>query len=254
MTIVTETMWNKIKILIEPQKNKLGRPQYDNRKTFEGILHVLYEGCRWRSLPEKYGQPTTIHGKFMQWCRLGIFEKMIAIARQHYEKTMEINNWYAFDTSSKKAPFASFGGKNPTDRGKRGIKHSLLVDRKGMPMYAAVAPANTHDSKLLEPIIAQLKITNQKRIIAADSAFDVKKLYKLCSDKNIALVASINPRRDKTKEKTIVLHRWVVEQAFGIFSWIRGLKTCWNKTLEANLAFLQIACSIRMFKSLGVFG
>ena len=30
----------------------------------------------------------------------------------------------------KRAPFANFSGKNPTDRGKRGIKYPLLVDKK----------------------------------------------------------------------------------------------------------------------------
>ena len=40
-------------------------------------------------------------------------------------------------------------GKNPTDRGKQGVKRSLLVDGKGMPIGVAVDGANRHDSKLV---------------------------------------------------------------------------------------------------------
>jgi IS5 family transposase len=39
------------------------------------------------------------------------------------------------------------------DRGKRGIKRSMTVDAKGIPLGAASAPANRHDSPLLVPTL-----------------------------------------------------------------------------------------------------
>ena len=111
-----------------------------------------------------------------------------------------------------------------------------------------VAPANTHDSKLFEPIFSQIKKSKKVRIIAADSAFDVKRLYIKCKEKNIALIATPNPRRRKDVHRFNVPHRWIVEQTFGILSWLRGLKTCWAKTIESSLGFLQLACSIRLLK------
>ena len=35
---------------------------------------------------------------------------------------------------------------------------------------------------------------------------------------------------------------------------ISYIKNCWNKTFESSLAFLQIACSLRLFKMSGIFG
>jgi transposase len=124
----------------------------------------------------------------------------------------------------------------------------LVVDRKGAPIYVHVAPANTHDSKLFEPILAQIKKKKKVRIMAADSAFDVKHLYKKSKEKNIALIATPNPRRRKNVHRFNVPHRWIVEQAFGILSWLRGLKNCWAKTIESSLGFLQLAASIRLLK------
>lgn len=79
-------------------------------------------------------------------------------------------------TSSKKSSLAHFGGKNPTDRAKQGIKHVLLVDRKGAPLQVKIAAANIHDSKLLPPILKHIRASKKILILAANSAFDVKNL------------------------------------------------------------------------------
>jgi len=44
-----------------------------------------------------------------------------------------LKNWvlpesFIIDTSSIKAPFARFGGKNPTDRAKNGVKKGIVID------------------------------------------------------------------------------------------------------------------------------
>ncbi len=179
---------------------------------------------------------------------------MMTKAREYYRKRNRKNNWNAFDTISRKAPFANFSGKNPTDRAKRGVKYGILVNRKGAPLFINVTPANMHDSKLLESIIRQMKKSKTIKIIAANSAFDVKKLYSSSKEKNIALIASFNLRRRKDIHKFNVSHRWIVEQTFGILSWYCGLKICWNKTLESTIAFIEIACSHRLFKMAGIFG
>lgn len=41
-------------------------------------------------------------------------------------------------------------GPNPTDRGKLGVKRSLLTDGRGVPLVVLIAPANRNDCKLVE--------------------------------------------------------------------------------------------------------
>jgi putative transposase len=246
--MVSEKLVQAIENIIPKKSSKVGRPRKPLSDIINGIIFVLKTGCQWAHIPRIYGARSTIHGYFIRWSRMGIMKKIHQVAVEYYEKKQEIDNWFAFDCSSKKAPLADYSGKNPTDRGKRGIKHVVLVDRVGAPLAVDIIPANTHDSKAFIPLINSLKQTEKIRIIAADSAFDAKKLYKAAAAKNLALVACINPRRDKTIKRTKVLHRWVVEQTFGIFSWFRGLKTCWAKTKESHLGFLQLASAIRLFQ------
>lgn len=253
MKCIPDLLWSEIEKIIPVKGTKIGRPEFDNRKTLNGVIYVLYTGVQWHMLPEKYGNPSTVHGKFMKWSRLGVFKKVMTKAREYYRRRNSKNNWFAFDCISKKAPFAQFSGKNPTDRAKQGVKHGFLVDRKGAPLFVGIDAANTHDSKLFKPVVNQLNRSKNIRIISADSAFDAKKLYSFCKKKNLALIASINPRRNKNVHQYHAPYRWIVEQTLGILNWFRGIKTCWNKTYESSLAFLQIACSLRLFKMAGVF-
>ena len=38
-----------------PPKASVGRPMVDDRLVINGILYVLFTGCRWMDLPAKYG-------------------------------------------------------------------------------------------------------------------------------------------------------------------------------------------------------
>jgi putative transposase len=57
----------------------------------------------------------------------------------------------------REAGKARFGGekvdKNPTDRGQRGTKKSVLVEGDGGPLRAVIAGAHVPDCKLLDETI-----------------------------------------------------------------------------------------------------
>ena len=60
-----------IRSVLPEKECKIGRPEFDNRRTLNGIIYILKTGAQWHMLPEKYGCPTTVHGKFMKWSRSG---------------------------------------------------------------------------------------------------------------------------------------------------------------------------------------
>jgi len=49
-------------------------------------------------------------------------------------------------------------GKNPTDRGKKGTKQSVLVDADGGPLGAVIAAANVNDHLLLRQTIEAIVV------------------------------------------------------------------------------------------------
>ena len=49
-------------------------------------------------------------------------------------------------------------GANPTDRGKTGVKRSLLTEAQGIPVGLVVDGANRHDMKLVRATVDSVAV------------------------------------------------------------------------------------------------
>ena len=254
MLIISDIFWNEIKTIIPQKKSKVGRPPKDVKLILSGIFYIISSGAQWRLLPDYYGKTSTVHGKFRQWTISGCFEKILQTSIDLAIKKFGSPECFISDTSSAKAPFAYFGGKNPTDRAKNGIKKGVVIDTNSIILSVLVDSANKHDSKLLLPHIQNIKkYVNKPKVMITDSAWDIKKIYKFLAKENIALFASTNIRRNKEKRKIYPKGRWRVEQIFGIQQWNRGIKFCWSKIKNSFLAMYQFASAIHNFRLIGIF-
>jgi transposase len=72
---LTDSQWAAIQPFLPPPA-RTGRPRADDRKTLEGILHVLRSGCRWQDLPGRYGAPTTVWRRLKTWAEQGVWERI----------------------------------------------------------------------------------------------------------------------------------------------------------------------------------
>ena len=203
MKMVPDFMWKEIEPLIPAKTSTIGRPPLPALQVLNGVFYILKTGAPWKYLPKEFGAASSVHGRFRLWVKTGVFDKIMQKATSLYSKTStNPTTWYATDTSSCKAPFAQWGGKNPTDRGKRGIKKSIIVDSRGAPLAVSVGPANQHDSKFFEKTLLNLRgyVAGLTKIMAADSAYDDQKLKCLCKKDNFLLLAATNVRRNKNKK------------------------------------------------------
>ena len=255
--IISDDFWNSIKDLFSNNQTKPGRPPMNPRKALSGIMFILENGSKWRFLPHTYGKPSTVHGTFMRWVRNGTFKMIIDRTRKFYLSKLDaVPTWCAIDASSSKAPFAQWSGKNPVDRSKRGIKKSIIVDQHGSPLAFAVGAANRHDSVFFKETLNDLMVleTNCFKILAADSAYDAKRLRKLANEKGFVLYAATNKRRKLDCKKINPGLRWKVEASHSWLNNFRSLKTCWTKTKEAFVALLQLGASVLLLRKGILFG
>ena len=86
-----------------------------------------------------------------------------ALALKAYDKTIGLQlSEVAVDCCLTEAPCGDEkAGRNPVDRGKQGIKRSTVVDAKGVPLGAVAAPANRHDSPLLDETLDTLEVLGE---------------------------------------------------------------------------------------------
>ena len=72
---LTNVQWAAVRPWLPPAPRR-GRPRADDRRTLDGILFVLRNGCRWRDLPACYGDPVTCWRRFLRWEADGTWERV----------------------------------------------------------------------------------------------------------------------------------------------------------------------------------
>ena len=92
------------------------------RRVLNGILVRLRTGCPWNQLPPRFGDDSTVHRHFQQWCQRGIMARIWAVLVEACEVLGGVDwPWQATDAAMGKARMGGdVVGRNPTDRGKKG--------------------------------------------------------------------------------------------------------------------------------------
>ena len=147
-------------------------------------------------------------------------------------------------------------GPNPTDRGKPGVKRSLLVEADGGPLAITIAGANVPDAQLLQGTIDAIVLERPEpepdfpQHLCLDKGYDNPTGWGTCIDRDY--VPHITPIRDERppRRKRHRARRWVVERTLAWISKCRSLLVRYEKKAENYLAMLQFACGLLWFRRL----
>jgi transposase len=152
---IIEPIWEQFRALL-PERDvdhPLGchRTRIPDRVVFEKLLQVLVFGCAYWRISDEGCSATTLRGRRDEWIELGAMDALEGIVREAYDRIVGLElEEVAVDCCITKAPCGGEkAGRSPVDRGKRGIKRSVAVDVRGIPLGIVTAPANRHDSPLL---------------------------------------------------------------------------------------------------------
>lgn len=261
---VSDGLWSQVAPLIPPTPARVkgGRPRMPDRDAFAAIVYVLRTGIQWNALPRELGASSTVHARFQDWERAGVFRAVWATGLVAYDELRGIEwEWQSADGAMTKAPFGGAAtGPNPTDRGKRGVKRSLLTDGCGIPLAVVIDGANRNDMKLIAATLDGI-------VVARPAPTDDAPQH-LCLDKGYdydvvraevavrGYVAHIRGRGEEAQapHPDGKARRWVVERTHGWINRARRLLVRWEKKRENYLAFLHLACAQLIFHKVLVSG
>jgi transposase len=154
-----EPIWEQLVVLLpKRQRNHpLGchRPRIPDRIVFEKLVQVLVFGCAYEKIADEGCSATTIRRRRDEWIVAGVLDALREIALEAYDRMVGLEpSELAVDSCITKAPCGGQkAGRSPVDRGKQGIKRSVVVDGRGVPLGSVTSPANRHDSPLLAPTL-----------------------------------------------------------------------------------------------------
>ena len=131
----------------------------------------------------------------------------------------------------------------------------MLCDRTGLPLTVLVSAANTHDSKLLVPLLDSIPPVRSRRgrprhrpaKLHADKAYDQPALRAEVRRRGIAVRIA---RRGVDTSQRLGRHRWIVESCLAWLLRNRRLVRRYDRKAEHFQAFADLACALLAYRRL----
>jgi transposase len=235
-----------------------GRPWVGHRAVLRVIWYVLASGVRWADVPPELGcSGRTAHRRLRAWEEAGIWDRLHADLLRLLRQAGKLDtDLVVIDSVYVRA----FGGgeetgPSPVDRRKPGTKHTLMVDRSGVPLKIRTAGANASDHTQIIPLVLDFPRVGgtpgrPKELpdeVYADRGFDSD------STRWILRWLGVEPRigrRNTPHGSGLGKVRWVVERTI---SWVKGLRRMrvrYDRLAVMRDAFASLAASVICYRIL----
>jgi transposase len=253
-----EPLWDQFAALLPDRpvydpSHPLGchRPRIGDRIIFEKLIQVLRFGCSYVSIADCNCSATTIRERRSEWIKAGIFARLKQIALDSYDRIVGlVLRELAIDGCITKAPGGGeCAGRSPVDRGKLGMKRSLMTEGYGIPLGRVLAPANRHDSPLLAPTLDKLDDLGplpDDITVHLDAGYDSQKTRDELAERD--MTGEIAHKGDKAPIQAG--QRWHVERTNAWHNAFNRLQRCYERHEEVIDAFFDLADAIITVRSL----
>src|ERR671910_3730267 len=248
-----EPIWQQFSALLPEREtdHPLGchRRRISDRVVFEKLVQVLVFGCAYERIADEGCSDTTLRRRRDEWIEIGAMDELREMALAAYDRFvgLELSD-VAVDCCITKAPCGGEkAGRNPVDRSKQGIKRSTIVDAKGIPLGAVAAPANRHDSPLLEQTLDTLEPLGrlpEQMTVHLDRGYDSRTTREKLKERSLLAVIS-----EKGKPAPLqATKRWVVERTNSWPNAHKKLMWCTERrerVIDFWIAFSEVVIIVR---------
>ncbi len=214
---IIEPIWEQFSALLPKHEidHPLGchRRRIPDRVVFEKLVQILVFGCAYEKIADGSCSESTLRRRRDEWIELGLVEAVRRAALEAYDRVIGLEpSEVAVDCCVTKAPCGGErSGRSPVDRGKGGLKRSVAVDGRGIPLGSVTAPANRHDSPLLAStldVARSLGMVAEGATVHLDRGYDSELTRARLLERG--LVAEIS--RKGRPAPLNATKRWVVER------------------------------------------
>jgi hypothetical protein len=227
------------------------RQRIPDRVVFEHVIAALVHGSGYERIASPGCSDATIRRRLKEWAATGLSEQVHTLALRAYDRMigLELDD-LAVDGCLTKAPGGGeAAGRSPVDRGKQGLKRSVVTDGAGIPLHVVSAGANRHDSPLLAPTLAGLDKLDR---LPEDVTVHLDRGY--AGRPSRALLDELGFQgaiaRKGVPAPIQAGSRWVVERAH---SWMNGygkLRRCTEKLRPVVDFYLFLAATLVVLRQL----
>jgi hypothetical protein len=227
------------------------RARVPDRVVFEHVLRALVHGSGYERIASPGCSDRTIRRRLHEWAAAGLSEDLHTLALRAYDRMIGLDLAdLAVDGCLTKAPTGgAVAGRSPVDRGKQGLKRSVVTDGQGIPLHVVSAGANRHDAPLLASTLRgldKLDRVPQAVTVHLDRGYDGGPTHALLAE--LGFTGAIS--RKGVPAPIQAGSRWVVERTH---SWMNGygkLRRCTEKQRAVVDFYLFLAAALVVVRQL----
>jgi transposase len=272
--ILTDQQWERLRVLLPPQKPKTGRPAKDHRMVIDGILWILRTGAPWRDLPVEYGPWQTIATRFYRWVKAGVWTRVLEELQRQADGDGNLD-WslhYVDGTmirAHQHAAGAQKRGLRPAEQltsvahpdealgrsqGGFSTKIHLRAEGGGKPVAMLVTAGQRHEQSVFETLMETGAVKRvgrgRPRIrperVVGDKGYSSKKIRRYLRRRRIGEVIAHRKRERHIRffDRAAYRKRNVIERLSNRLKQFRRIATRYEKRAANYLGMLTIAAIV----------
>jgi transposase len=259
--LVDNELWAVIEPLLPkwPRRSRRGRPRTPDRIALMGIVFVLRTGVPWEDLPQEVGcTGMTCWKRLRDWQEAGLWRRVHQRLLERLQHAGAID-WSRASVDSAHAPAKEGGamtGPNPTDRGKFGSKHHVIVDRWGIPLAPPMLTAsNVTDVATLMTMVDRIAPVRGRpgRPRRRPTKLHADLGYSSASNRRGLRSRGIVPRiarKGIESREHLGRYRWVAERELAWLHRFRRLLIRHERTSDIHEALLTLASILILWNAI----
>ena len=252
-----DPLWEQVAALLPARpvvapSHPLGchRQRIPERVVFDHVVAALVHGSGYERIATPGCSDRTIRRRVREWAAAGLAEQVHTLALRAYDRMigLELADLAADGCITKAPGGGDVAGRSPVDRGKGGLKRSVVTDGAGLPLHLVSAGANRHDAPLLRPTLAGLDRLDlpEEVTVHLDGGYTGAPTAALLAERGFTGVIA----RQGVPAPVQAGPRWVVERTH---AWMNGygkLRRCTERCRQVVDFYLFLAAAVVVLRQL----
>ena len=232
--------------------------RYTYLSFFQALQYITENGCKWRALPEKFGNWNSIYSRFRYWSAAGVFDR---IAKYFMLQAIVIKGVTTLSLDSTHVKVHPNGTGAPKRHGPQSIGKSVggwttkihsIVSDENLPIVRLLSPGSAADDPEGQELMEQVpKALCKGKPLLMDKAYEGDKCRMKAQE--CGMLPVVPPKKNRVNPwdycKDLYKGRNVVERNFRKIKEFRRVYTRYDKLDETYAAFIAFASIVIFMKN-----
>jgi len=246
---LSDNIWSKIYVFLQTYPGIYACDERKTRRFIEGVYWIMRTGAQWNELPRRYGKCRTVHKRYDEWSRKGVWNSLLS----HVSADAD-GEWVMLDSTIVRAHSCASGyekdqqEREALGRSKGGFtsKIHVLVDALGNPLKFRLTGGQRNDITQAEGLMEGMKNAQ----VLADKGYDCDGFVEVIEKQQCTAVIPPRAKRKhpRTYDEELYKERNLVERFFAKLKNFRRMFSRFDKQARNYMAFIAFASVILWLK------